>query len=168
MDKQIDSKASGKQIPYPDGIQTKETENDIFKANDVLIFRKKDNSELVASAKGDGLLDFQNDFFNCCSTANTIYFWQDPALHLAEIFRVLKPRAKFTLALIDKNSGGKLPWTLPDFTFYKVSEVEKLFRKTGFGNIEVKQMTEEIISKDGKKIKRPFMIISGQKRIGLN
>lgn len=114
-------------------------------------------------AKKDGSLDFKNDFFNCCVTVNTVYFWKEPISHFKEIYRVLQPEGKFSLAFIEKKNGGDLPWTLVDFTFYDLNELKVFFRKTGFVNIEVKQMTEEIIGKDGKERIRDFLIVTGKK-----
>ncbi|MDN5285019.1 MAG: hypothetical protein JWR38_1293 [Mucilaginibacter sp.] len=130
--------------------------------------KAKEGRARFIKVKEDGVLDFHNDFFDCCFTANTLYFWENPILHFTEIHRVLRPGGNFILAFIEKNNGGKLPWTQPDFTFYEVNEVKKIFQKTGFVNIEVKQMAGEIISKDGQEITKPFVIMSGQKQIGLN
>lgn len=123
----------------------------------------KDYAQFVRTKK-DGSLDFKNDFFNCCFTVNTIYFWKDPMFHFKEIYRVLQPGGKFCLAFIEKKNGGDLPWTLVDFTFYDVNELKAFFRKTGFVNIEVKRMTEEIIGKDGKEMIKFFLIITGKKQ----
>ncbi|QNK62555.1 methyltransferase domain-containing protein [Pedobacter sp. PAMC26386] len=112
---------------------------------------------------GDEKLDFGDGFFDCCFTANTLYFWADPILNFMEIYRVLKPGGKFDLAIVEKKSGGHLPWIQIDFTFYKTDEVKTFFQKAGFVNIEVKKVMEEITDKDGQKITRPFVIISGQK-----
>lgn len=168
MDKQIDFRELGEQKRSDNRVQIQGGESDILKANNLLIFKKTDHSKLVTKAKGNGKLDFHNDHFDGCFTANSMYFWEDPLQHLMEIRRVLRPRGKLTLAFIEKNSGGKLPWTLPDFTFYKLSEIEKLFQKAGFINIQVKQLNGEIINIDEHELTTPFVIISGQKHMGLN
>lgn len=168
MDKQIDFKELGEQRRSDNRVPGKDGESDILKANRLLIFKRTDRSKLVTNAKGNGKLDFHNDYFAGCFTANSIYFWEDPMQHLMEIRRVLRPGGKLTLAFIEKNSGEKLPWTLPDFTFYKLDEVEKLFQKAGFINIQVKKLTSEIIHIDEHELTTPFVIISGQKHIGLN
>lgn len=114
-------------------------------------------------AKVDGMLDFQNDFFDCCFTENTLYYWKNPTSYFSEIHRVLKPGGKFTLIFIEKEFGKNLPWTQSNFTFYEVNEVKKLFRRAGFENIEEKKMTAEILSKDGQETTESFVIIAGQK-----
>ncbi|TCD25529.1 SAM-dependent methyltransferase [Pedobacter psychrodurus] len=111
----------------------------------------------------DGRLEFQDDFFDCCFSANSLYFWKNPLRYFMEIYRVLYPGGKFDLAIVEKKFGGDLPWTQMDFTFYEISQVKDFFNRSGFVNVEVKQMTEEITSRDGKEITRPFVMISGQK-----
>lgn len=111
----------------------------------------------------DNKLDFQDNFFDYCFTANTIYFWPDPLKYLAESYRVLKPGGKMNLAFVEKNFGGDLPWTQLDFTFYEIDEVKSFFKQSGFSNIEVKKMMETIVDQNGKEISKPFIVVSGQK-----
>lgn len=108
-------------------------------------------------------LDFKDNLFDYCFTANTIYFWPDPLKYLAESYRVLKPGGKMNLAFVEKNFGGDLPWTQFDFTFYEINEVKSFFKQSGFSNIEIKKMTESIMDQNGKEISKPFIIVSGQK-----
>jgi SAM-dependent methyltransferase len=111
----------------------------------------------------DGRLEFQDDFFDYGFSANNIYFWKNPLQYFLEIYRVLSPGGKFDIAFIEKNFGGDLPWTQVDFTFYKINQVKDFFHRSGFVNIEVREMTEEIPDKNGGEKTRPFVIISGQK-----
>lgn len=107
--------------------------------------------------------NYTADFFDCCYTVNNIYFWSDPLQYFSEIYRVLKPRGTLNLAFIEKKFGGHLPWTQLSFNFYEVEEVKSFFKRSGFLNIKVKEMTEAIIDKHGKEINRQFILISGQK-----
>ncbi|TBO35961.1 class I SAM-dependent methyltransferase [Pedobacter kyonggii] len=111
----------------------------------------------------DNKLDFQDNFFDYCFTANTIYFWPDPLKYLAESYRVLKPEGRMNLAFVEKNFGGDLPWTQLDFTFYEIDEVKSFFKQSGFSNIEVKKMMETVMDQNGKEISKPFIMVSGQK-----
>ena len=114
-------------------------------------------------AKENGTLAIGNNFFDGCFTVNTIYFWEDPVAHLKEIYRVLRPGRKFSLAFMEKNIGIDLPWTSADFTFYDTNEVKTFFSKVGFIDVEVKQMTEEITGQNGKVTVRPFVNVVGRK-----
>ena len=124
---------------------------------------KADGNAVEFIKTTDNKLDFQDNFFDYCFTANTIYFWPDPLKYLAESYRVLKPGGKMNLAFVEKNFGGDLPWTQLDFTFYEIDEVKSFFKQSGFSNIEVKKMTETIIDQNGKEISKPFIMVSGQK-----
>lgn len=124
---------------------------------------KADNDAVELIKTTDNKLDFQDNFFDYCFTANTIYFWPDPLKYLAESYRVLKPGGKMNLALVEKNFGGDLPWTQLDFTFYEIDEVKLFFKQSGFSNIEVKKMMETIMDQNGKEISKPFIVVSGWK-----
>jgi SAM-dependent methyltransferase len=127
-------------------------------------FTYKTNGNAVKLIKTtDNKLDFQDNFFDYCFTANTIYFWPDPLKYLAESYRVLKPEGKMNLAFVEKNFGGDLPWTQLDFIFYKIDEVKSFFKQSGFTNIEIKKMMETVMDQNGKEICKPFIIVSGQK-----
>jgi SAM-dependent methyltransferase len=120
-----------------------------------------DTVELIKTT--DNKLDFQDNFFDYCFTANTIYFWPDPIKYLAESYRVLKSGGKMNLAFVEKNFGADLPWTQLDFTFYEIDEVKSFFKQSGFSTIEIKKMMETVMDQNGKEISKPFIIVSGRK-----
>lgn len=124
---------------------------------------KIENKQIQFAKITDEKLDFQDAFFDCCFTVNTIYFWPDPLTYLSEIFRVLKPGGKIHLAFVEKKFGGHLPWTQLDFSFYVVDDVKSFFKQAGFTHIAVREMTETVEDKEGKETNRPFIVISGQK-----
>lgn len=123
----------------------------------------KQGSARFVKAKGDGILDFKNDFFDQCFTENTLYFWKNPILYFMEIKRVLKSGGKFTLSFTEKNFAKNLPWTQLEFTFYDVKEVQKIFQRTGFTNITAKKITDKIINENGEWVKSSYVMMSGQK-----
>ena len=47
-------------------------------------------------------MPYKDEQFDKICTANTLYFWQPPEVHLAEVFRVLKPGGQFVLGFRDK------------------------------------------------------------------
>lgn len=124
---------------------------------------KADDNAVEFIKTTDNKLDFQDNFFDYCFTANSIYFWPDPLNYVAESYRVLKRGGKMSLAFVEKNFGGDLPWTQLDFTFYEIDEVKSFFKQSGFANIEVKKMMETIMDQNGREISRPFIMVSGQK-----
>jgi len=166
MDKQIDFKTTDhKQVRSYFKVLNKDQNSDLFKATDLLVFETADHSKLLVDAYGTGILDFHTNSFNGCITTNSIYFWEDPVQQLMEIHRVLRPGKKLTLAFIEKQAGEKFPWTLPDFTFYTIHQVEQLFQNAGFVNIQVKHQTKGVVNRLTQGSTTPFVIISGQKQI---
>ncbi|MFF5379956.1 class I SAM-dependent methyltransferase [Pedobacter suwonensis] len=123
-----------------------------------------DGNDIELIKTTDHQLDFEDNSFDYCFTANTIYFWPDPLKYLTESYRVLKSGGKMNLAFVEKNFGAHLPWTQLDFTFYEINEVKSLFKQSGFTNIEVKKLTETIIEQNGEEITKPFIMVSGQKK----
>ena len=62
------------------------------------------------------------------------------------------------LGYIDKEFGEKMPFTKEVFTFYSNSQLKELFLSIGFSSFEIFSFTEEIFSKNGKVITRPFYV----------
>ena len=87
----------------------------------------------VAFEWTDGLhLPFADKAFNRIFTVNTLYFWKNPVLQLAEIRRVLKPGGVFCLAIASKAFMETLPFTQYGFTLYTPEEAQELLLTNGF------------------------------------
>ncbi len=63
---------------------------------------------------------------------NVVYFWDDPAAHLRELRRVLKPGGTLTAVLRTRSSMEKLPFTPFGFTMYEQADWERVLRTNGF------------------------------------
>ena len=51
-----------------------------------------------------------------------------------------------------------MPFTKEVFTFYSNSQLKELFLSIGFSSFEIFSFTEEIFSKNGKVVTRPFYV----------
>lgn len=111
-------------------------------------------------ADGSGRLDFPAETFDACFTANTLYFWPDVPLQLAEIRRVLKSSGRFSMAFIEQEFGRRLPFTQNGFTFYDKEELSGYLRSAGFEDIHYEDFTEEVLSKHGQVVVRPFTVLT--------
>lgn len=109
---------------------------------------------------GSGKLDFPGETFDGCFTVNTLYFWPDVPLQLAEIRRILKPSGKFILAFIEQEFGRRLPFTQTGFTFYGKEELSQHLISAGFHKISYEDFTENVLSKDGQPVVRPFTVLT--------
>ena len=63
---------------------------------------------------------------------NVVYFWDDPAAHLREVRRVLRPGGTFTAILRTRSSMEKLPFASHGFTKYEQADWEQVLRANGF------------------------------------
>lgn len=109
---------------------------------------------------GSGALNFSDRTFDACFTVNTLYFWGNVPLQLAEIRRVLKSSGKFTMAFIEQEFGRRLPFTQTGFTFYGKEELSRHLLSAGFSNVSYEDFTEDVLSKDGQPVVRPFTVLT--------
>lgn len=109
---------------------------------------------------GSGKLSFSDETFDACFTVNTVYFWNDVPLQLAEIRRTLKPSGRFSMAFIEQEFGRHLPFTQTGFTFYSKEELSEYLLSAGFDEIRYEDFTENVLSKDGQSVVRPFTVLT--------
>jgi methyltransferase type 11 len=127
------------------------------------------NPELVAQqsvsflqVQPDEKLEF-NILFDVCFSVNTLYFLKSPTRYYRNIYQLLKPMGKVVITFIDKSVGEKAPFAQVGFKFYTVLEVRKILSRIGFKNIKEYTFEETLVSKSGKKIRRPYCIMIGEK-----
>jgi SAM-dependent methyltransferase len=96
--------------------------------------------ELADSAR----LPFPDEHFDKAYAVHTLYFWENPADHLREIRRVLRPGGRFALGFRTKQDGSRaesFPATV--YTFYSVEDARGLLRASGFAS-EVMQASTRV------------------------
>lgn len=120
------------------------------------------NQSLVDAEKAsftlyDGTeIPFPDSQFNKLFTVNTLYFWKDPAATFAELARVLKPGAIFSLTFAHRGFMETLPFTAYGFTLYNPDEVLKLVEKSTFTLKLEDFQVEHVMTKAGDLVERPF------------
>lgn len=98
-------------------------------------------------------MSFEAGTFDWVFGLNTIYFWEDPATHLAEIRRVLKPEGRLLLGYRPKSAMAHLPFAQECFRLFEPAELAALLRDAGF-IVEAEQSRDtERISADGAIIR---------------
>lgn len=132
--------------------------------SEIMVQEAKDNNNSESArfflTDGSGKLDFPDKTFEACFTVNTLYFWEDIPLQLTEIRRVLKPSGRFTMAFIEQEFGRRLPFTQTGFTFYGKDELNRHLVPAGFSNVSFEDFTENVLSKDGQPVVRPFTVLT--------
>ena len=106
---------------------------------------KKLNESYIASNrvtlhKGDSeILPFSDNTFDKICSANTIYFWKDPASNLKEIYRATKPGGKVVVGFRDSQQMENFNLDEDIFTTYSKEEVVRLLLEAGFSNATTKE-----------------------------
>ena len=77
-------------------------------------------------------MPFSSETFDKIFSVNTLYFWDDPNLHLQQIYNVLKPGGIFCLGFKSRTFMRHLPFTPHGFTLYEQEEVVALLEKNRF------------------------------------
>lgn len=108
-------------------------------------------------------LPFSSDAFDKIFTVNTLYFWEDPGVHLKQIFRVLKPGGVFSIGIKSRSFMQHLPFTSHGFTLYEQEEVAKLLKECGFTIMDVGWRKEEVREIAGKMLTPDAIVITGTK-----
>ena len=81
----------------------------------------------------DGLtFPFPDQSFDNVLTVNTLYFWEDPSIQLAEIRRLLTPGGTLCLAIASRSFMEQLPFTAYGFTLYTPESAQELLIANGF------------------------------------
>ena len=80
---------------------------------------------------------------------NVIYFWEQPADHLREIYRVLKPGGKFYTSIRTKESLEKMPFSKYGFHIY--SQDEWINRLQFTRTVESENEPDAVIDKQAYK-----------------
>lgn len=104
-------------------------------------------------------LPFEAQSFDKALTVHTIYFWDDPARHLAEMHRVLKPGGRLCLAFADRTFTEKMPFARFGFQLYRVQDAMALLESAGFIVEDVQQIVEASRDETGAVIDKLLNII---------
>ena len=81
-----------------------------------------DAGKLSLQAGSSDKIPFRDNSFDKVFCINVIYFWEQPADHLREIYRVLKPGGKFYTSIRTKESLEKMPFSKYGFHIYSQDE----------------------------------------------
>ena len=126
---------------------------------------KRTNAEMIENGQAhfllyDGhIIPFPENYFNKIFTVNTIYFWQDPAAFLLELYRILKPGGAMCITFAQESFMTKLPFTQYGFTIYNDEKIEALIATTPFRIVDTDTCTETITTKTGDIMDRDFTTV---------
>lgn len=92
------------------------------------------------------MANYASACFDTVCSANTIYFWPDPAGTFTRIYDVLKPGGKVVLAFVDKVSMDTMPLDMDVFKPVSRESVEKMLEEAGFSTIQADQLEGDKIA----------------------
>ena len=87
-------------------------------------------------------LPYDDEMFSAVTSVNTVYFWSDTVKGLSEIRRTLKTGGSFYNIVYTKEFLDKLSYTKKGFRKFSPEELTELGRKSGFDNIEVRDIVK--------------------------
>jgi ubiquinone/menaquinone biosynthesis C-methylase UbiE len=80
------------------------------------------SGELILKFGSSNKIPFADNSFDKVFCINVIYFWEQPAHHLKELYRVLKPGRKFYTSIRTKESLLQMPFAKHGFNIYSQDE----------------------------------------------
>lgn len=108
-------------------------------------------------------MPFEKGSFDKIYCINVIYFWDEPARHLAEIMRVLKPGGRFYAVIRTKETMEKMPFTRYGFNIFPEEKWKGLFTDAGLHCKESVFITEPAVEFDEKKFQAYSICLVAEK-----
>lgn len=90
------------------------------------------SGRLVLEYGDSSAMPFTDASFDKVCCVNVIYFWENPAVHLREISRVLKPGGIFYAGFRPTESLSKMPFAPYGFQHYEVEAWAKVLEENSF------------------------------------
>lgn len=111
---------------------------------------------LQGSSEAMPLLDAA---FDKVLSVNTIYFWEAPVRHLAEVARVLKPQGRFCLVFGDAGFMSGLPFTSWGFSLHDAGSAEALLAQAGLRVVARDIHREQGVSNSGAVVDKQLHVL---------
>ena len=119
-------------------------------SQDMKVLATKANARAVAAEKmffsvGDvEAMPYEDGYFDCVYTINTIYFWKDADRAMDEIVRTLKDGGRFICGFYSKAYFERSEkYQYEGETYYTTGELKALAQKHGFENAKIKVVDEK-------------------------
>jgi ubiquinone/menaquinone biosynthesis C-methylase UbiE len=108
-------------------------------------------------------LPLKNETFDKIFTVNTLYFWEDPVVTLAEFARVLQPDGELLIVIRPKSVMENYPFTKYGFNMFSMEEVVALLTANAFTVTEVIEKKEPVVEIDGQQMQAETLIVRAKK-----
>lgn len=108
-------------------------------------------------------LPYSNELFSKVFTINTIYFWEDSKLVLAEISRVLKPEGQVLISLRPSRVMKYFPFIKYGFKLFSKEDLVQLLANNNFEVINTIELTEPKVEFNELSLKIETLIVCAKK-----
>lgn len=119
-------------------------------SQDMKVLATKNNARAVAEEKmflrvgNVEQMPYDDGFFDCVYTINTVYFWKDAGRAMDEVVRVLKDGGRFICAFYSKAYFERSKsYQFEDETYYTPRELKEFAAAHGLENVKVKVVDEK-------------------------
>ncbi|MCA1801521.1 MAG: class I SAM-dependent methyltransferase [Rhodothermaceae bacterium] len=126
-------------------------------SDDMVKQAEANNAEALTSGKlslingSSDNLPFDDHSFDIAYCNMVIYFWDNPEIHLSEIYRVLKPEGKFYTGFRPRGSMLNFPFTRFNFRLYDVEDWESVLAENGFSVVGTEFRLDPELDDDGNQ-----------------
>jgi len=135
-------------------------------SKDMVVEATTRNKDVIAAGSlklGQGTSDhmpFPDAQFDRIFCINVIYFWDDPALHLREIRRVLKPGGTFTAVFRTRAVMKDMPFVPFGFNMYEQADWEAVLRANGFAVSSTVLLREGAVEFEGNSYSPESLVMT--------
>lgn len=130
---------------------------------------RKRNEKFVANGQAEfhnadaNELPFDSVSFDKVFSINTIYFWENPQIVLAEIWRVLKPKGQVTISVRPKSILEHYPFVKYGFKTFAKDDLTELIAKNNFRVVDIIEKDEPEVEINGELTKTATLLIRAEK-----
>lgn len=130
---------------------------------------RKHNSEFIEKGQANfhvgnaEQLPYSNESFCKVFTVNTIYFWEDSRLVLAEIFRVLEPGGQVFISLRPNRVMKYFPFIKYGFKLFSKEDLVQLLSNNNFEVVNAIELTEPNAEFNELSLKLETLIVCAKK-----
>lgn len=108
------------------------------------------------------VMPFADASFDKIFCINVVYFWENPADHLREIKRVLKPGGRFYAIIRPKEAMERMPFTQFGFHLYAPADWEAVLLENGFSGLKQAAQLDPPFMFEGTPMQLTSVCISGE------
>ncbi|MCC5915136.1 MAG: class I SAM-dependent methyltransferase [Balneolaceae bacterium] len=109
-------------------------------------------------------LPFEDNSFHTVFCNMVIYFWDDPAEHLGEIQRVLKPGGLFYTGMRTRDSMLQFPFTKFGFNLYSIDQWKSVLQSHGFFIVRELRQKDPVFDDGENRVELESVSIAAKKQ----